>query len=122
MGLAKFSINGVDFSDCVAHGGLGWARHDLDKDGSGRSLDSFMHRHRIAQKRTLKIQCRQLTDARGRQLANALDPETISVTYNDLKYGVITKTFYGTDLEGGLWGEKNHTLYWENITFQLTEV
>ena len=122
MGLAKFSVNGIDFSDCVQLGGLGWARHDLDKDGSGRSLDSFMHRNRIAQKRTLKIKCRRLTDARARQLANALDPETISVTFNDMKLGVITRTFYGTDLEGGIWGVKNNTLYWDQISFQLTEV
>ena len=69
MGLAKFSINGADFSDCVQQGGLAWSRNDLHKDGSGRSLDGLMHVHRIAQKRVLKIQFRRLTDARARQLA-----------------------------------------------------
>ena len=122
MGLAKFTINGVDYSDCVARGGLDWARHDLEKDGSGRSLDGYMHRHRITQKRTLKIQCKRLTDTRARSLVSALNPETISVMYNDLQYGVITKTFYGTEVQGGIWGEQNNTLYWDNVSFQITEV
>ena len=68
MSIAKFKINSVDYTDCVAQGGLGWARDDLHKDGSGRSLDGLMHVHRIAQKRVLKIQCRRLTDARAQQL------------------------------------------------------
>ena len=122
MALAKFSINGVDFSDCVAAGGLDWQRSDLDKDGSGRDLGGSMHRHRIAQKRILKIRCTRLTDARARLLANALDPETITVYYSDMKYGPTTKTFYGTELTGGIWGQLGNVLYWDNISFQLTEV
>ena len=51
MGLAVFKVNGVDFSDCVKRGGMKWTRHDLDKDGSGRSLDTYMHRHRLGQKK-----------------------------------------------------------------------
>ena len=122
MGLAKFSINGADFSDCVAAGGLDWSRNDLHKEGSGRSLDGMMHVHRIAQKRVLKIQCRRLTAARAQQLAAALNPTTISVTYSDLQSGTATKTFYGTELSGGIWGEQGGVLYWNNISFQITEV
>lgn len=122
MGLAKFSIDGADFSDCVQQGGLGWSRNDLHKDGSGRSLDGMMHVHRIAQKRVLKIQCRRLTDARARQLAAALNPVTISVTYSDMQTGTATRTFYGTEVTGGVWGELGGVLYWDGISFQITEV
>ena len=45
MGLAKFSIDGADFSDCVQQGGLAWSRNDLHKDGSGRSLDSVVNQY-----------------------------------------------------------------------------
>jgi hypothetical protein len=122
MAIAKFKINTVDYTDCVAQGGLGWAREDLHKEGSGRSLDGQMHVHRIAQKRVLKIQCRRLTDARAQQLAAALNPVTISVTYRDMQSGEVTKTFYGTELSGGTWGELGGVLYWDNISFQITEV
>jgi len=122
MSIAKFKINSVDYTDCVARGGLSWAREDLHKDGSGRSLDGLMHVHRIAQKRVLKIQCRRLTDARAQQLAAALNPVTISVTYRDMQAGEITKTFYGTELSGGIWGEIGGVLYWDNVSFQITEV
>lgn len=122
MGLAKFSINGADFSDCVQQGGLAWTRNDLHKYGSGRSLDGMMHVHRIAQKRVLKIQCRRLTDARAQQLADALNPTTITVTYSDMQAGTATKTFYGTEVNGGVWGELGGVLYWDNISFQITEV
>ena len=122
MAIAKFKINTVDYTDCVAQGGLGWAREDLHKEGSGRSLDGLMHVHRIAQKRVLKIQCRRLTDARAQQLAAALNPVTISVTYRDMQAGEITKTFYGTELSGGTWGELGGVLYWDNVSFQITEV
>ena len=122
MGLAVFKVNGVDFSDCVKRGGMKWTRHDLDKDGSGRSLDTNMHRHRLGQKRKLHFECHRLTDARARELAIALDPETVSITYNDMKLGVTTKTFYGTELSGGVWGVLNRVLYWDAIDFDLTEV
>lgn len=122
MAIAKFMINGVDFSDCVQAGGLSWSRNDLEKDGAGRSLDGVMHRHRIAQKRVLKIQCRRITQARARLLAAALNPSTISVTYTDMQTGTTTKTVYGTELSGGIWGEMAGVLYWDNISFQITEV
>lgn len=122
MGLAVFKINNVDYSDCVKRGGCDWTRYDLDKDGSGRSLDGYMHRHRLAQKRKLRYECHRLTDARAQQLAAALDPETVSITYNDMKLGVTTKTFYGTELNGGVWGALNSVLYWDGIDFDLTEV
>ncbi|MDO4989295.1 MAG: hypothetical protein Q4E45_02205 [Eubacteriales bacterium] len=122
MALVKFSINGVDFTDCIKRGSLLWSRYDLEKDGSGRSLDTYMHRHRLGQKRKLKMECRRLTDTRARQLALALDPETVTVTYNDMKLGITTKTFYGTELNGGIWGVLNNVLYWDGIDFDLTEV
>ena len=122
MSLAVFKINSVDYSDCIKSGGLDWSRYDLEKDGSGRSLDGYMHRHRIAQKRKLKLECVRLTDTRARQLAAALNAVTVSVTYSDMKDGTVTKTFYGTELNGGVWGELNNVLYWSDVNFELTEV
>ena len=120
--LAVFKVDNVDYSDCIKQGGLGWTRYDLEKDGSGRSLDGYMHRHRVAQKRKLKLDCVRLSSTRAAALAAALNPETISVTYSDMKDGTQTKTFYGTELNGGIWGQLGNVLYWDGISFELTEV
>ena len=122
MSRAVFIIDGADFADCVIAGGLKWARNDIDRDGSGRTMDAVMHRSRIATKRQLDINCRQLSETRAAALAAALDKETVTVTYPDMQSGSATKTFYGTKLEGGVWGERNSMLFWEGVKFTLTEV
>ena len=122
MPKPTFTIDGTDYTDCVIAGGLKWARNDIDQDGAGRTLDGVMHRSRIATKRQLDINCRQLTEERARQLSNALDKETVSIMYPDMQEGRITRTFYGTKLEGGLWGVRNGSIVWDGVKFTLTEV
>ena len=39
-----------------------------------------------------------------------------------MQAGTATKTFYGTEVNGGVWGELGGVLYWDNISFQITEV
>ena len=120
--LAPFQVNGKDFSDCVKQGGLRWKKYDLESDKAGRSLDTIMRRLIIGKMRQLAISCRRMTDARGRQLAAELDQPTVTIRYPDLRLGIATKTFYGTELEGGVWGTLNGVLYWDNVNFVLTEV
>ena len=81
-----------------------------------------MHRKRIASKRQLDMKCVMIQDSRARQLAAALDRETVTVSYPDMQFGNVSKTFYGTKLSSGIWGIRNGVLYWENISFTLTEV
>ena len=63
-----------------------------------------------------------MTDARGRQLATELDQPTVTIRYPDLRLGIVTKQFYGTELEGGVWAAMNGVLYWDNVNFVVTEV
>lgn len=121
MKKAYFIIDGVDFSDVVKAGGVKWKKYDLESDNAGRTLDGLMHRSRIARKRQLVQTCKRMTDARLRQLVNALDHEFVTITYPDPQFGQTTKTFYGTDIEAGIWGELNGTLYWDDVAFTLTE-
>ena len=120
--LAPFEVNGKDFSDCVKQGGFRWKKYDLESDKAGRSLDTIMRRLIIGKKRQLTISCRRMTDARGRQLAAELDRPTVTIRYPDLRLGIVTKQFYGTEIEGGVWAAMNGVLYWENVNFVVTEV
>lgn len=120
--LAPFKIDGVDFSDCVKLGGFRWKKFDLESEKAGRRLDTNMRRLILGRKRQLPIECHRITAARAQQLAVALDKETVSIQYPDMKLGVTTKTFYGTEIDAAVWGIMNNTLYWDNITFTLTEV
>lgn len=120
--LAPFKIDGSDFSDCVKQGGFRWKKYDVESEKAGRTLDTRMHRLILGKKRQLVISCTRLTDTRARQLATALDKVTISINYPDMRLGIATKTFYGTEVEGGVWGTFNGVLYWDNVTFTLTEV
>ena len=118
---AKFLIDGVDFSDCIKQGGLKWKKYDLEAEQSGRTLDGQMHRKRIARKRQLTLSCRRMTDTRAQQLGTALDKEFVQISYPDLLFGLVSKTFYGTELEAAVWAERDGVLYWDAATFQLTE-
>ena len=120
--LAPFEIDGADFSDCVKQGGFRWKKYDVESEKAGRARDVTMHRLILDKKRQLTVSCRRITDARARQLATALDKETVTIRYPDMRYGIVARTFYGTELEGGVWGVLNGVLKWDGVTFTLTEV
>jgi len=120
--LSLFAVDGTDFTDCVKQGGLRWKKFDLESEKAGRSRDTRMHRLILGKKRQLAVSCRRMTDSRARQLATALDKETVMIRFPDMRHGVITKEFYGTELEGGVWGVVNGVLKWDSVTFTLTEV
>lgn len=121
MRKAVFFIDGADFTDCIKAGGVKWKKYDLESEKAGRTLDGLMHRSRIGRKRQIVQTCRRLSDARLRQLVNALDREFVLITYPDPQYGETTKTFYGTEVESSIWAEVNGELFWEDTTFTLTE-
>lgn len=120
--LCPFEIDGEDFSDCVKLGSFKWKKTDLESQKAGRDLDTFMRRMILGKKRQLNITCRRVTDARGRELATALDKETVQIRYPDLRLGIVTKTFYGTEIDAAVWGVLHGVLYWDNCSFTLTEV
>lgn len=119
---ATFKIDGVDFSDVIAIGGISWARHDLDGDEAGRPLSGTMQRDLITRKRELKLKSiDRVPETRARALANALAKEFVSITYPDMQLGQTTKVFYGSDVDGAVWGSIGNALYWTGISFTLVE-
>ena len=123
MAEIKYKIDGVDFSDVIKmDGGLKWKKFDLESDQAGRTLDTMMHRARIGKKRQLTHTCKpKIPDARLRQLCAALDHEFVQITYPDPQLGPTTKTFYGTEIEAAVMLVQNGSLYWNGVTYVLTE-
>lgn len=115
-------INGTDFTDLVAYGGLKWQRYDVDGPDAGRSMDSKMHRYRVGTKIRLDITCRLMTGTELSGLLNAILPEYVSVTYDDPMYGRVTKTMYSNNNPASYQLKKrNGTEYWSGVTFPLIE-
>lgn len=119
-----FKINNVDFTNCIqANGGYKLKRTDIeDEKASGRNLAVVMRRARLRQLRSVTFKTKVLPDARLNQLALALKPEYINITYRDFELGIVTKQFYGTDLEADALGTFNGVDYWNPASFTLTEV
>ena len=122
MNDAIFLIDGVDFTNFILSGGIKWSRNDIDASKSGRNKIGEMKRKRITTKRKLSVSCRDLTMSMMQALNAALDHETIDVTYLDPIDGQITRTFYGSSVEGTTLISQNGETIWQGTTFSITEV
>lgn len=118
---ACFFVDGEDFSDCVKVSGLKWKKLDLDDPKSGRTKNSIMQRTILGKKRQMTVTCRRLTYARGHALAVALDKPFVRIKYLDLRLGITTKTFYGTDIESTTVGTVDSETWFDDTRFTLTE-
>ena len=117
------SIDGTDITDLIAYQGVQWKRNDIDGPNAGRTLSGLMIRDRVATKIRLDITCRQLNHSEVRMLLNLLMPEFISVTYDDPKNGVVTRTMYANNNEARFLksDEDDSDELWDNVTFPLVE-
>lgn len=122
MNEAVFLIDGVDFTEYVLSGGIKWSRNDIDASKSGRNKIGTMKRKRITTKRKLSVSCMNLTNTMMQTLNQALNHETIRVTYLDPIDGRTTRTFYGSTVEGTTLISQNGETIWQGTTFSITEV
>ena len=116
-----FQVDGQDFTDCLALDGMNWTRNDLDASGAGRNLNGMMSRKRIATKRKLSISLGIVEETRMRALADALDKQYVSITYDDLQSGRTTKTFYGSEVSATPFYEQGGMRWYKDGTFNLIE-
>lgn len=107
----------------IAIRGIKWQRSDLDAEGSGRTLDGFMMRSRVASKIRLDITCTPLPSPAASIVLTAIMPEWVTVTYTDPQVGAdVTKTMYSNNNPASyLMRRPDGTEYWEGITFPLIE-
>lgn len=116
-----FKIGDTDFTAFILQGKLNWEKNDIDSSKSARTLDGTMNRNRVAVKRKLSLTCKRLTTEQLRSLSNALSPVFVPVTYLDPEQGVITKTFYSSQLKSATWATVGGKTYWDNSQFELVE-
>lgn len=116
------SVNGVDMLPYVAYKGLKWQRNDVEAPDAGRTLDGVMHRGRVATKIRLDVTCRPLRTSEANIVLQAVQPEFVSVTYDDPLYGTVTKTMYSNNIPASFAViHKDGTEWWSGITFPLVE-
>ncbi len=117
-----FLIDGVDYTDTIAAGGLKWQRNDIDGPNAGRNKSGTMIRDRIATKMRTDWKCRPLPGPRNRQLLQALTPEFVTVTYDDPQDGAATRVMYANNLTSEfLMRRPDGTDWWQNTQFPLVE-
>lgn len=118
---AVFKIGGKDFTNHVVLGGLEWSRNDMDDEKSGRTLDGVMHRNRITTKAKLNVTMEKMTTDELIGLNTALEPQFVDITYLDPRFGIVTKTFYGSTVSSAVQHIINGIVYWDGAKFNLVE-
>lgn len=119
--IAVFEVNGVDFTRFIAEGGLKWERNDIDSTKTGRTMDTIMHRTRLAIKRKLYITCMPMRHDDLIALNKAILPQFIKVRFLDPIDGLTTKTFYGSSVQSTTQYTQNGETWWDGPTFNLIE-
>lgn len=119
-----FTVNGVNLLPYLAAEGLKWKLSDLDAPDAGRTLDGVMHRNRVAQKVDLEVTCRPLKTAEASVVLQAINPEWVTVVYDDPRAGTtLMKTMYSNNRPATFlqqsWDGTGYV--WSGITFPLIE-
>ena len=116
-------MNGVDFTQFVAKGGIKWQRNDIDAPNSGRTMDGMMHRGKVTTKIRLDITCRPLDADEAMLVLNTILPEYVSVDYYDPMHGDRGGvTMYSNNNPASfLLARDDGNDLWGGITFPLIE-
>ena len=118
----QIMIDGTDITDFIAYQGFKWSRNDIDGSSAGRNLQGFMIRDRVSTKMRLDITCRPLRDAEHKRLMALLEPEFISVYYDDPMRGTGTVIMYSNNHGSEYCIKKpNGEEWWHNVSFPLIE-
>lgn len=119
----KLTVDNVDMIPFIAYRGLKWSRNDIDAPNSGRTLDGTMHRGRVTTKIRLDITCRPLTAEELKTVLNAIEPEYVTVTYDDPMQGRVVKQMYSNNNPASFCiVQPDGTEWWNDISFPLVEV
>lgn len=117
-----FTIDGIDMLPYIALGGLKWSRNDVDAPNTGRDMAGYMHRGRVSTKIRLDVTCRPLTQSEVSIVLNTIQPEYVTVTYDDPMLGLVTKNMYANNNPAVFQFLKSDGReYWGGVTFPLIE-
>ena len=116
------TIDGIDMVPYIAYGGLKWQRNGIDAPNTGRAIDGLMYRGRVATKIRLDVTCKLLEAEDLRVVLNTIQPEYVTVTYDDPMLGTVTKTMYSNNNPAVYQLHKNDGReFWSGVTFPLVE-
>lgn len=118
---AVYKIGSLDITSWILVGSLSWEKNDIDASDAGRTLDGTMHRKRVTTKRKMSLTCKRLKTSEIQALGEALAPEYVEFTYLDPLLGVVTKTFYSSQLSAVTWATVGEVTYWDKAQFELIE-
>ena len=92
----KLIVNGVDMLPYLDGGGYTVSREDMDSSDAGRTMDSTMHRARIATKFRIDATFKPLYTKDAQIVLSALLPEYVEVTYTNPWLGTQVTTMYNS--------------------------
>lgn len=119
----RLTVNGTDMTPYIAFGGLKWQRNDIEAPDAGRNMSGTMERGRVGTKIRLDVTCRPMTAAELGIVLNTIQPETVTVTYDDPLYGYVAKTMYSNNNPASFqMKRRDGKEYWAGVTFPLIEV
>jgi len=123
VALPVFIVNSHDYSQYLAVDGLKPSRNDLDKDGSGRNLlNGLMYRTRIATKLKYTVAFNRLTASLLAQLETDMDSQYVSITLLEAKSNRhVTRVYYCSTINEGVQRSINGVVYYDGVTFNITE-
>ena len=118
----RLIVNNVDILPYVAQGGIKWQRNDIEAPGTGRALDGFLYRGRVATKIRLDITCKPLKKEELRIVLNAIKPEYVTVYYDDPMDDTVTRTMYSNNNPASFFFiDSKGDEWWTGVTFPLVE-
>ena len=115
-------IGSTDITDFIAFQGVKWQRSDVDGPNAGRNMAGNMIRDRRGTAIRLDITCRPLRKSEHELLMSLLEPEFVSVSYEDPMFGQVSSVMYSNNHSSGYcikW--KNGEEWWHNISFPLID-
>lgn len=115
-----FKVDNTDIP-CPSKCDIGY--QDISAPDSGRTLDSLMHKERVAQKVKLELEWLGVSDEDASTILSAFDPEYVNITYHDPKTNSnLTKNFYTGDRKGiTYWWNDDSDFTYSSISFNVIE-
>lgn len=117
--MAMIWVNGIE---CPTPSDFKWGMIDISGSDSGRTLDSEMHKNRIAQKRQIQLVWNGPDVEKTAKILQMFNPEYVQVTYPDAMSGKNeTRTFYVGDRSAPVstWFVGNQRF--TNVSFNIIE-
>ena len=122
--MAYMSINGNDITKYIAQGGFSQSENDLDSPKAGRTLDSIMHRGKVASKNRADVKLVPVKKEVLDWLLPILRNEYITVETDMFPgQGLLTMSMYNSTRKynTGVVDVTDGTIWYTDVAFNIIE-